>query len=518
MSTDKKAINQVFDQMWEEIVALRGSADNLNYKLPVLYLFFLKYLDDKFHERRKVIEETIGSRHIDNPTFYTGEGVPYLHKESRWEEVREKEGNILVNLDQAFAYIEEANLKTFKDVFKKDCFTSKDIGLDPINVKSLMDVIVNTDSSGEGDFLGKVYQYLLNKFAIKGDGNSEFYTPQSIVKLMVSLIEPFEGNIYDPCCGSGGMFVQATEMVKNIQFGKQKISIYGQELSKSTYGLCKMNLAMRGIIDSELGEPKCTLKHDQHPTVKVDYVLSNPPFNLSKWREENSLEDDPRWAGYEVPPASNANYAWILHILDKLSQNGVAGVLLANKSLDATGKEEKIRKKLIESDLIEAIITLPRKTFYNTDIAVTLWIINRNKKARELKEDRKLRDRTNQILFVDARELGSVYEKSFVEFTEEDIALITKTFHSWRYENYPEKYEDKDGFCKSISLEELKSISPEYSLFPNTYIPFKAPENTHDWNAEIMDLAQQLTQLFKEESQLKSQVEGILSNPTHYSL
>lgn len=432
---------------------------------------------------------------------------------------KKKRGNILVNLDLAFQAIEKANPETFKEVFKRDCFTSKDVKLDPTNVKSLMNVISNVDSSEEGDFLGKAYQFLLNKFAVKGDGSNEFYTPQSIVKLMVQLIEPFEGNIYDPCCGSGGMFVQTAEMVKNIQFGRQKIRIYGQERSRTTFGLCKMNLAMRGIIDAELGEPSCTFNNDQHSNRKVDYVLANPPFNEGKWRDENSLLDDPRWKGYEVPPTSNSNYAWILHILDKLSQNGVAGILLANKSLDATGKEEKIRKKLIESDLIEAIVTLPRKTFFNTDIAVTLWIINRNKKSRTLRivrdSKKELRDRTNQILFIDARELGSVYEKSFVEFTEEDIALISKTFYSWRFQDYPEKYEDKDGFCRSVTLEELKGKSPEYSLFPNTYIPFKAPEVTHDWNKEILDLAQELKKLLKEEAQLKTQVEEILDNPLH---
>lgn len=521
MLTEKKTVTQIFDEMWKKIEALQGSANKHNYKYAVLYLFFLKYLDDKFQERREEIHKENGIRHIDNPSFYAAKGVPFLYKESRWDEMRGETGNILVHLDKVFKSIEEANIETFKGVFERNFFSSENARLDPTNVKSLINVITNLKSSEEeGDFLGKAYQYLLNRFSEKGDNSSAFYTPQTIVKLMVSLIEPFEGNIYDPCCGSGGMFVQTSEMVKELQFGNQKIRVHGQELRSDTYSLCKMNLAMRGIIDAELGEPSCTFNNDQHPHKKVDFVLANPPFNQSKWRKDNTLLDDPRWNGYEVPPVSNANYAWILHIRDKLSQNGVAGVLLANKSLDATGKEEKIRRKLIENDLIEAIITLPRKTFYNTDIAVTLWIINRNKKSRELRaiqdQKRELRDRTNQILFIDARELGVVYEKSYVKLTEEDISLITKTFHSWRYVGYPEKYKDKDGFCKSVTLEELREKSPEYSLFPNTYISFKAPENDHDWNAEIKEITEQLTQILKESRELELQVEKILADPTNY--
>ena len=286
-------------------------------------------------------------------------------------------------------------------------------------LSSLIDTInnINTIEDKGHDIVGRVYEYFLGNFAIaEGKGKGEFYTPKSIVNLIANMIEPYKGKIYDPACGSGGMFVQSMKFINAHNGNKKDISIYGQEYTATTYKLAKMNLAIRGI-SANLGDvPADTFAKDQHKDLKADFIMANPPFNQKDWRGVNELLDDPRWSGYDVPPTSNANYGWILNMVSKLSQNGVAGFILANGALSGGGEEYKIRKKLIENDLVESIVILPRNLFYTTDISVTLWILNANKKQREFEQNGKIkihRDRTNEILFMDLRQKGVPFEKKF---------------------------------------------------------------------------------------------------------
>jgi type I restriction enzyme M protein len=278
------------------------------------------------------------------------------------------------------------------------------------------------------DIVGRVYEYFLSKFAIaEGKGKGEFYTPKSIVNLIAELIEPYKGVIYDPACGSGGMFVQSIKFIENHHGNKKEISIYGQEYTNTTYKLAKMNLAIRGI-SANLGEKAAdTFSDDQHKDLKADFIMANPPFNQKDWRAENELLDDPRWRGYDVPPKSNANFAWILNMVSKLSENGIAGFILANGALSGGGEEYKIRKNLIENNLVEAILLLPRNLFYTTDIGVTMWIINKNKSSQQKAtgdEVRVLRDRTNEILFMDLRQMGEPFEKKYLQFSPVIISQI----------------------------------------------------------------------------------------------
>ncbi len=297
-------------------------------------------------------------------------------------------------------------------------------------LSSLLDTIndIDTTNDPKQDLVGKVYEYFLSKFALaEGKGKGEFYTPKTIVNLIAEMIEPYKGIIYDPACGSGGMFVQSIKFIEAHHGNKKKVSIYGQEYTNTTYKLAKMNLAIRGI-SANLGEKASdTFLDDQHKDLKADYIMANPPFNQKDWRAETELIDDPRWRGYDVPPKSNANYGWILNVVSKLSENGVAGFILANGALSGGGEEYKIRRKLVENNLVEAILVLPRNMFYTTDISVTLWILNKNKQAQSKKvgsETRKYRDRAPEILFMDLRQLGEPFEKN-------SRNSLTLTYKKW---------------------------------------------------------------------------------------
>jgi len=317
------------------------------------------------------------------------------------------------------------------------------------------------------DVVGRVYEYFLGKFAAaEGKGGGEFYTPKDVVNLIAEMIKPYKGKIYDPCCGSGGMFVQSIKFVENHHGNTRDISIYGQESIGATYKLAKMNLAIRSI-SGNLGEvPVDTFFKDQHPDLKADYIMANPPFNLKAWRGADELTDDPRWAGYEVPPVGNANYAWILHMISKLSENGVAGFVLANGSMSTnTNSEGKIRRKIIENDLVDRMIALPGQLFYTTQIPVCLWFIARDKSGGQPSplaplpkgEGNRLRDRRGEVLFIDARKMGTLVDRVHRDLSDGDITEIIRTYHAWRGEAEAGEYEDKPGFCKSATLEEIKS-------------------------------------------------------------
>lgn len=376
------------EALWKSADKLRGSVEPAEYKHVVLSLFFLKFASDKFETQRKAIAEKYGEKFVDNVAFYTKDNVFFLPEISRWSFIMEKakQDDIALKIDTALYTIEKAN-PALKGALPDNYYSR--LHIDTAKLASLLDEIdkINTGDK-ENDIIGQVYEYFLSKFALaEGKGKGEFYTPKCIVNLIAEMIEPYDGILYDPCCGSGGMFVQSMKFVEAHHGNKKKVSIiYGQEYTNTTYKLCKMNLAIRGI-SANLGEMAAnTFTNDQHKDLKADYIMANPPFNQKEWRGDNELIDDPRWDGYEVTPTSNANYGWILNIVSKLSQNGVAGFLLANGALSDDGTELKIRRQLIENNLVEAIIILPRNLFYTTDISVTLWILNKNKKTREVAE------------------------------------------------------------------------------------------------------------------------------------
>jgi len=386
------------------------------------------------------------------------------------------------------------------------------LNLDTTKLATLLDTINNIDTLKERDqdLVGRVYEYFLKRFAIKeGKGKGEFYTPKTIVNLIAEMIEPYEGVIYDPACGSGGMFVQSIKFIEAHNGNKKKVSIYGQEQISTTYKLAKMNLAIRGISANLGDEPADTFGKDQHKDLKADYIMANPPFNLRNWRGENELKDDPRWMGYEVPPKSNANYAWILNMVSKLSENGMAGFILANGALSGGGEEYKIRRKLIENRLVEAIVIIPRDTFYTTDISVTLWILNKNKKARDIEINGQMkhyRDRVDETLFMDLRTWGVEHEKKYIRLTEEEISKVAQNYHSWQQKDYKETYKDVPEFCYSAHLSEI--VENDFSLVPSKYIEFVDRDAGIDFDDEMRRIKEEFEILLSEEEQSQKQLKN----------
>lgn len=458
-----------FEQnLWDTANKLRGSVESSEYKHVVLSLIFLKFASDKFEERRDELIAEGKEKYLDQVEFYTMKNVFYLPQESRWSYVKQhaKQDDIAIKIDTALATVEKNN-KALKGALPDNYFSR--LGLDGSKLAALIDSISNIDTVADKkeDVVGRVYEYFLGKFAAsEGKGGGEFYTPKDVVNLIAEMIEPYKGKIYDPCCGSGGMFVQSIKFVENHHGNTRDIAIYGQESIGATYKLAKMNLAIRSI-GGNLGEvPADSFFKDQHPDLKADYIMANPPFNLKEWRAADELTDDPRWAGYEVPPAGNANYAWILHMISKLSQNGVAGFVLANGSMSTnTNSEGAIRRKIIENDLVDCMVALPGQLFYTTQIPVCLWFLSRNKKADS---SRGFRDRQGETLFIDARKMGSLVDRVHRDLSDEDIAEIARTYHAWRGEAEAGSYEDKPGFCKAASLAEIKSH--DYVLTPGRYV------------------------------------------------
>jgi type I restriction enzyme M protein len=321
------------------------------------------------------------------------------------------------------------------------------------------------------------------------------------------MIQPYDGKIYDPCCGSGGMFVQSLKFVESHHGNRRNVSVYGQEFTKTTYKLAKMNLAIRGI-NANLGkEDADTFFNDQHKDLKADYIMANPPFNQKSWREENELTNDSRWMGYDVPPTSNANYGWILNMVSKLSSNGVAGFILANGALSADGTELAIRRKLIENGLVEAILILPRNLFYSTDISVTLWILNANKKARTALrngETVNYRDREREILFMDLRQMGEPFEKKYIRFSDEDILKIANTYHSWQVDGYEKVYSNTPEYCYSASVDEIAEKG--YSLVPSKYIEFANRDETVDYDTQMKQLQSELSGILRQEEKSRNEL------------
>lgn len=494
------------EALWKSADKLRGSVEPAEYKHVVLSLFFLKFASDKFDAQRKKLIDSGYESQIEKTFAYTKDNVFYLAPECRWPYIMEnaKQDDIALKIDTALYTIEKSN-PSLKGALPDNYYSR--LHLDTTKLASLLDEInkINTDDQ-ENDIIGRVYEYFLGKFALaEGKGKGEFYTPKCIVNLIAEMIEPYSGILYDPCCGSGGMFVQSVKFVEAHQGNKRNVSIYGQEYTSTTFKLAKMNLAIRGI-SANLGEQAAnTFSSDQHKDLKADFIMANPPFNQKEWRADNELVDDPRWAGYEVPPTSNANYGWILNIVSKLSQNGVAGFLLANGALSDDGTELKIRRQLIENDLVEAIIILPRSLFYTTDISVTLWILNKNKKARIVEQNGKLknyRNREKEILFMDLRQMGSPYEKKYIELTEEDRAKVTTVYHNWQQEGYEETYQNVPEFCYSAPFDEIKEKG--FTLVPSRYIEFINRDENIDFDTKMKTLQAELKELLVQEEKSKA--------------
>ncbi len=502
-STSKtvKKEKSIEESLWESANKLRGTVEPSEYKHVVFGLIFLKFASDKFDERRSELIAEGKEKYLEVSEFYLMNNVFYLPETSRWSHIIKngKQSDVAILIDTALNTIEKTNPSLSGAL--PDNYYSR-LNLDITKLSALLDAInkIDTLKDKEHDIIGRIYEYFLLKFAIdEGKGKGEFYTPKNIVNLMAEMIEPYKGKIYDPCCGSGGMFVQSLKFIEAHQGSTKDVAIYGQEATPTTYKLAKMNLAIRGI-SANLGESATdTFSKDKHKDLKADFILANPPFNLKDWRGPNELIDDPRWSGYDVPPASNANYGWILHMISKLSSNGVAGFLLANGAL-SDSDTKGIRQKIIENNLIEAIVVLPRDMFYSTDISVTLWILNKNKNSRKVEHSDTLvnyRDRREEILFMDLRRKGEQYEKKYIQLPESLIQEIVSTYHNWQREGSEDSYKNVPEFCYSANTDEIRSNG--WSLIPSKYIEFIDGDSKIDYDKEMKRIQKKFKSILAEE-------------------
>ena len=488
----KKVIKEkaIEEALWESANKLRGSVEPSEYKHVVLSLIFLKYAHDRFTERRNELVAEGKEAFADNPVFYNAKNVFYLEPESRWNFLIEnaKQNDIAIKIDKALAKVEQSN-PTLKGALPSNYYAG--LSLDRTKLAALLDEInkIDTLKDPENDLIGRVYEYFLGKFAIaEGKGKGEYYTPKTIVNLIAEMIEPYRGKIYDPCCGSGGMFVQSMKFIEAHHGNKRDISVYGQEYTNTTYKLAKMNLAIRGIA-CNLGEMAAdTFHNDQHKDLKADFIMANPPFNQKDWRADNELVDDPRWMGYDTPPTSNANYGWILNIVSKLSANGTAGFLLANGALSGDGTELAIRKQLLR-------------------------ILNNNKKARTVEQNGKMvryRNRENEVLFIDLRQWGEPFEKKYIQFPPEQIQQIAENFHNWQRVGYEETYHDEPEYCYSATLDEIEKKG--WSLVPSKYIEFKNRDEQIDFDTKMKQLQADMRDLLQQEEESKQQLKELFNS------
>ena len=467
MSKTNNGANLSFEKlMWKAADKLRGHMDASEYKHVVLGLIFLKYISDAFQTKYQELEATKDTEYTDpeDRDEYAADNIFWVPKEARWAELQNnaKEPVIGKLVDEAMIAIETEN-PTLKNVFPKDYARPS---LDKRSLGELIDTIskigLGDDESMSKDILGRVYEYFLGRFvAAEGKSGGRFYTPQCIVELLVKMIAPCQGRVYDPCCGSGSMFVQSERFVEEHGGHLGDIAIYGQESNSTTWRLAMMNLAIRGL-DANLGnQPADSFHNDLHKDLRADFILANPPFNMSNWGGER-LRENSRWK-YGPPPANNANYAWIQHFIHHLSPMGVAGFVMANGSMSTnTTSEGEIRKAIVEADLVDCMIALPGQLFYMTQIPVCLWFVTRNKK------NGKFRNRCGDTLFIDAHKLGTLVDRTHKEFSEEEIDKIATTYHAWRGEKGADVYEDVPGFCKSTSIKEIKEH--DYALTPRRYV------------------------------------------------
>lgn len=510
--------------LWAACDKLRGTIHAIEYVNVVLDLLFLRFSFDKFsQQRKKLLESEDSAPFADNPRFYSKDNIFYLRDEievvvdnetgkkvkvhTRWDwlNAHSKDADILTQIDYALRQIEKDN-PSLKGALDIGFYPT--LSIEPSNFSSLMDKIneMKYSQNETDDVIGRVYEYFLKKFAIKTkDEKGEFYTPGNIVDLMTRIIEPYNGSVYDPCCGSGGMFVQSAKFIEKHHGNRKDITIFGQESNPKTYRLARMNLAIRGL-SCDLGdEATSTFTKDKHSLLKANYILANPPFNQNNWWADSLREGNPFWRGYDTPPASNGNYAWILLMLKHLSFDGVGAFLLANGALGAgeSGEEieYKIRKQLIENDKIEAIIVLPREMFYATDISVTLWIVSHDKGEKTIKREGKdvqLRNRKGEILFIDARTLGDKgnNEDGYILLTEDDKERIKNTFFKWQTKQWKDE-DNEDEYCFRAKLDDLKKNN--WSLAPSKYIKFVDHDLDINYEEEMGRIQKDMNKLLRNE-------------------
>jgi len=501
-------------KLWAAADKLRKNMDAAEYKHVVLGLIFLKYISDAFEEQyQKLVAQENEGADPEDKNEYIAEKVFYVPPSARWKwlQGRAKLPTIGKDIDDAMEAIERDNPKSLRGVLPKVYAQEK---LDKAGLGGLIDLVgsatLGTKEAQSKDVLGKVFEYFLGQFALaEGRKGGQFYTPGSVVKLLVEMLEPYEGRVFDPCCGSGGMFVQSEKFIEYHRDHYKKnngkklslnpadhISIYGQESNQTTWRLCKMNLAIRGIDSSNVKwNNEGSFLNDRHKDLKADYILANPPFNDSDWSGE-LLRDDARWSilGEKlIPPAGNANYAWILHFIYHMAPTGKAGFVLSKGSLTTqTNNEGEIRKALIEKDMVDCIVNLPTKLFLNTQIPACLWFLTRNK------DNGFFRERKGEILFIDARNLGFLVNRRNRDLNEADIAQVTNTYHSWR--NVNGGYKDVQGFSKSVTIEEARKLN--YVLTPGRYVGLPDDEDDFNFAERFTSLKEELEVQLKEENKL----------------
>src|SRR3990167_376207 len=519
---NQKTTNNAFEQqLFKAADKLRKNIDAAEYKHVVLGLIFLKYISESFEELYSKLGSGEGEYDGANPEDkdeYRAESVFYVPKNARWDylQSRAKSPTIGEDLDKALDLIEKEN-PTLKGIPLK-IFARPNVHYTSIG--GLIDLISNTFLIEEGknskDLLGRVYEYFLGEFAnAEGKKGGQFYTPKSIVNLMVAMIQPISGRVYDPCCGSGGMFVASDEFIRTYQDKRKDhakasgIGVFGQESNQTTWRLCRMNLAIRHI-DAEhvVWNTEGSFLNDAHKDLKADFILANPPFNDSDWKGE-MLREDVRWK-FGVPPTGNANFAWVSHFIHHLAPAGIAGFVLANGSMSSnTSNEGEIRKNIVETDLVDCMVALPSQLFYNTMIPACLWFVARDKK------NHKFRDRQKEVLFIDARKLGVMIDRRHRELTDNDVKKISDTYHVWRGEtidNKKVKYKDVLGFCKSVKIDEIRKH--EYILTPGRYVGAEEEEeDTEVFEEKMKRLTSELSKQMKEgkrlDEEIKKNLKGI---------
>ena len=503
-------------KLWQMADALRGSMDAAEYKHVVLGLIFLKYISDAFQEAHTRLEAEVGQgADPEDPDEYRAQNIFWVPSEARWAQLKAqaKQPTIGRLVDDAMAGIERDN-PVLKGVLPKDYARP---ALDKTRLGQIIDLISNIQVGDEEarskDVLGRIYEYFLSQFAsAEGKKGGEFYTPRCIVKLLVAMLEPYQGRVYDPCCGSSGMFVQSVEFIRAHATGngngrqlpkgaRVDISIYGQESNYTTWRLAKMNLAIRGI-EGQIAHGD-TFHNDRHPDLKADYILANPPFNVSDWGGAR-LREDRRWQ-YGAPPVRNANFAWVQHMVHHLAPTGTAGFVLANGSMSSSQSGEgQIRKSLIEADLVDCMVALPGQLFYSTQIPACLWFLARDRKGG------KLRDRRGEILFIDARKLGRMVDRTHRELTDEDIARIAETYHAWCSGEDADEYADVPGFCKSATLEIVRKHG--HVLTPGRYVGVEPqPEDIEPFEEKMVRLTAQWREQLDAATKLDAAIEENLA-------
>ena len=491
-----KDMQEIEKTLWAAADKMIGGLSVSNYKFVVLGLIFLKYISDSFEEKyNELVKQGYGLEEVRDA--YEEDNIFFVPEKARWSYLvaHSKDYNIGEILDNALDLIEKENTSLKGVLFK--IYNSPDFR--NVNLGEIIDLFTNiklgTKEASEKDMLGRVYEYFLGQFASKdGQKGGEFYTPACIVKTMVEMIEPYSGRVYDPACGSGGMFVQSLKFIENHQGNVRNISIYGQEKNPTTWKLSKMNLAIRSI-DGDLGKFAAdTFHEDLHKDLKADYILANPPFNISDWGQEK-LVDDYRWK-YGVPPTGNANYAWLQHMISKLSVNGKAAIVLANGSLTGGGQEAEIRKNLIENDLVDCIIAMPSNLFYTVTISCSVWVLNRNKKQK------------GKTLFINASNLGTMVTRKLKELSDKDINQISSTYHN--YQNNT-NYEDIPGFCKKSSINEIKLS--DYALMPGRYVGTEVVvDDGIPFEEKMKKITKELSKQFEESHILEEEIKSNLKS------